>query len=96
MITKISLAENEWAEIEKKAEALYPGKGVTYMITMELSRHMKKQVGPCQPISESPEMYPRPYRVPEDMLPTIKCICRNKKISVSSFIARVVLYKHLD
>ena len=103
MRTKLRFTDDEWAELARKAEVLYPGRGLTHMITLEINKHLRK-IGvldnsfnnSCTPPDKEIIMQPRPYTIPDDLIDVMECVCNKKRIGVASYISRYVLQKHLD
>lgn len=97
MHTDIRITDKELEEINAIAQRLYPGKGLTHLITMELHKHIRIRGGikACDNTKESKKIR-KTFIVPETLVNPLVCVCEEKKISVTTFIMRYILYPHLD
>jgi hypothetical protein len=91
--THIRTTEDELNELKTIADRIYPGKGLTHLINVELRKHIR--IKGDGKIKDGKKVRVH-YVVPDNLTKPLNQLCSEKKISVSMFITRYILYPHLD
>lgn len=84
-----------WKILEERAEALHPGRGVTYMINIALQKevHAKDARTPCA--YEKVDKVQMCYAIPENLIESVDCLCKRWSITPATLIAKLAIEPHL-